>query len=328
MNLTSKKNLHSSEAQDRVKEQETVKEQEKQKAKQPAPALYASIGGGVLGKVLGDKLTDFAIDNYSTRLLTNSSIPINKPSSLRKQYARTYALMKHLGYEPRKAPSSFPGPLVFIKKPTENTAAKGITLDLSNAWEDPGVMRTSDAVTYDKKPMDLDTVYLGSGNSGRIGILAHELGHATQSTKLRDFARAGGRVNKSVLPYAILAGTLRSRNPKVQKMMDSAGLGIAAAGTLGGIAQLAGEIHASYRGHKLIRDSGILNKIPKGLQGASKTSIHTVLGPYGGVPTYALRAAAPALGYYAARYLPGKIENLYHRLKNRKTQESQVSKGE
>ena len=329
MKLASKKNLHSSEFYDRAKEQEVVKEQEKQKKKikQLTPALYTSVGGGALGIGLGDKLIHSIGINYGDRLLSNKNIPIAKSPSLNKHHARTYRLIKHLGYEPHKAPLGSPGPLVFVKKPTGTDNAKGIALDLSKSWVDPSVT-TEYSMTYNNKPMDLSTISMGSGNTGRIGILAHELGHTTQSDKLRDFAYYGGKISRGALPYAILAGTLRSPNPKVQEMMDAAGLGIAAAGTLGGIAQLASEVHASYRGHKLLKDSGILNKIPKGLRNTSKTSLQTVLGPYAGVPTYALTAAAPALGYYAARYLPEKIKNLYNKLKNRKTQEDQVPKGE
>lgn len=329
--LASKKNLRSSGFQGNEKEQQAIEEQEKQKEtkiKRPTPALYTSIGGGVLGKVLGDNLISSVGTNYGNRLLSNKNIPIAKPPSLNKQYARTYKLIQHLGYKPYKAPSDFPGPLVFCKEPTGTDNEKWITLDLSKSWADPSVSTSYGARIANIALPDVSTISIGSGNTGRIGILAHELGHTTQSYTLRNFAGYGGRINKGALPYAILAGTLRSRNPKVQKIMDAAGLGIAAAGTLGGIAQLAGEIHASYRGHKIIRDSGILDNIPKGLRNTSKTSLHTVLGPYAGIPTYALCAAAPALGYYAARYLPEKIENLYKKLKNRKTQEAQVSKGE
>ena len=155
-------------------------------------------------------------------------------------------------------------------------------------------------------------IHVGRGNSyGSTGTLAHELGHGLQGKRAILANGHGIRIMGLGTMGAGIAGALRSDDPNKQKTYDRIGSAVAGAGTLGGLTTAATEFGASLKGYKMMRDAGKF----KGLKGMGRISKR--LSPFRGVPTYLMGAAAPAATYYGARYLPEKIQGLYHSLKNK-----------
>lgn len=155
-------------------------------------------------------------------------------------------------------------------------------------------------------------IHLGRGNSyGSTGTLAHELGHGLQGERTIRANVHGKNIMGLGTMGAGVMGSLRSDDPNTQKTYDRIGSAMAGAGTLGGLTTAATEFDASLKGYKMMRDAGKF----KGLKGMSRISKR--FSPFNGVPTYLMAAAAPAATYYGARYLPEKIQGLYHSLKNK-----------
>lgn len=155
-------------------------------------------------------------------------------------------------------------------------------------------------------------VRLGANELGSTRTLAHELGHGLQSSRRLAIGRIGKNIGLAGTALAFGAGVRRSQNPEQQKRLDTiakAGVGL---GTLGFLGDVAVEADASNKGYKMMRDAGML----KHTKGVPRT-LSRRLGAFHGVPTYALAAASPMLAYYGARYLPEKIQGLYHSLKNK-----------
>jgi hypothetical protein len=170
-------------------------------------------------------------------------------------------------------------------------------------------------------PADLNTrmVRVGKGVYSSPEILSHELGHSLQSTPLLAAYGAGRILNGLSIPVLAGVGSIRYRDPEKQNKIDryaKYGVGI---GTLAGLLNVGVELDASYKGYKMLRDSGLMTP---------DAPLSKKLAPFVGIPTYLAVAAAPAAAYYGSRYLPEKIKGLYDRLKNRKTQENQGPKGE
>lgn len=170
-------------------------------------------------------------------------------------------------------------------------------------------------------PTDLNTrmVRVGKGVYSSPEILSHELGHSLQSTPLLAAYGAGRILNGLSVPILAGVGSIRCKDPEKQNKIDryaKYGVGI---GTLAGLLNVGVELDASYKGYKMLRDSGLMTP---------DAPLSKKLGPFVGIPTYLAVAAAPAAAYYGSRYLPEKIKTLYNKLKNRKTQESQAPKGE
>ena len=155
-------------------------------------------------------------------------------------------------------------------------------------------------------------IHVGRGNSyGSTGTLAHELGHGLQGERALRANEYGIRIMGLGTVGAGIAGALRSDDPNKQKTYDRIGSTVAGVGTLGGLTTAATEFDASLKGYKMMRDAGKF----KGLKGLNRISKR--FSPFNGVPTYLMGAAAPAATYYGARYLPEKIQGLYHSLKNK-----------
>lgn len=155
-------------------------------------------------------------------------------------------------------------------------------------------------------------IHMGRGSAyGGTGTLAHELGHGLQGKRTIQANIYGKNLLQSSAVGAGILGALRSDDPNTQKTYDRIGSAVAGAGTLGGLTTAATEFDASLKGYKMMRDAGKF----KGLKGMGRISKR--LSPFRGVPTYLMGAAAPAATYYGARYLPEKIQGLYHSLKNK-----------
>ena len=155
-------------------------------------------------------------------------------------------------------------------------------------------------------------IHLGRGNTyGSTGTLAHELGHGLQGKRTLLANGHGKTIMGLGAMGAGIMGSLRDDDPNTQKTYDRIGSTMAGVGTLGGLTTAATEFDASLKGYKMMRDAGKF----KGLKGMSRISKR--VSPFKGVPTYLMAAAAPAAIYYGARYLPEKIQGLYHSLKNK-----------
>lgn len=155
-------------------------------------------------------------------------------------------------------------------------------------------------------------IHMGRGRAyGGTGALAHELGHGLQGKRTIQANIYGKNMLHSSAAGAGILGALRSDDPNKQKTYDRIGQTMAGVGTLGGLTTAATEFDASLKGYKMMRDAGKF----KGLTGISRISKR--LSPFRGVPTYLMAAATPATIYYGARYLPEKIQGLYHSLKNK-----------
>lgn len=155
------------------------------------------------------------------------------------------------------------------------------------------------------------------GKGSSVGALAHELGHTLQGKK-RIYANGIGKLTLLAgTPLAGVSGALRFKDPENQRKADMVGKGVTGIATLGGLATLGTELDASYKGYKMMRDSGMLKHV-KGV----RKNLGSRLGPFVGIPTYVAGAAAPAATYYATRHLPDKIQGLYDSLK-KKTQGEQ-----
>lgn len=162
----------------------------------------------------------------------------------------------------------------------------------------------------------LHEVYIGKGRNATAGTIAHELGHALQSDTLKTWANKGRNFeiryldkipHKGLLTLGL--GSYRSDNPDAQKVVDIVGGGLAGIQTAARIPQFIMEADASIRGHKLLRNAG--------MTGVKVRGLNKRLGPYAGLATYGLGTIRPIAVYGAARYLPEKIQGLYHSLKNK-----------
>ena len=162
----------------------------------------------------------------------------------------------------------------------------------------------------------LHEVYIGKGRNATAGTIAHELGHALQSDALKGWAHNGRNFESKYLdkiPHKGLLtlglGSYRSDDPNAQKAVDILGGGFAGIQTGARIPQFIMEADASIRGHKLLRNAGLIGVKVRGL--------NKRLGPYAGLATYGFSTIRPIATYGAARYLPEKIQGLYHSLKNK-----------
>lgn len=162
----------------------------------------------------------------------------------------------------------------------------------------------------------LHEVYIGKGRNATTGTIAHELGHALQPNALKTWAHAGADYEQKYLnkiPHRGLLtlglGSYRSDDPNTQKAVDTLGGGFAALQTGVRLPQFIMEADASIRGHKLLRNAG--------MTGAKVRGLNKRLGPYAGLATYGFHTIRPVAVYGAARYLPEKIQGLYHSLKNK-----------
>jgi hypothetical protein len=124
-------------------------------------------------------------------------------------------------------------------------------------------------------------VYSGVRGSLKPGLLAHEVGHATQPRFLRHpLGHMTGKLAPSV------AGLYATATGDEQRAKKAAIVGGLAAAPM-----LASEVDASVRGSRLLRKAGV-----KGLRS---------LSPGFGLPTYAAVAAAPYLAYRTKKALGG-----------------------
>lgn len=162
----------------------------------------------------------------------------------------------------------------------------------------------------------LHEVYIGKGRNATAGTIAHELGHALQSGTLKNLADKGRYFemrhldkipHKGLLTLGL--GSYRSDDPNTQKAVDMLGRGFAGIQTAVRIPQFIMEADASIRGHKLLRNAG--------MTGVKVRGLNKRLGPYAGLATYGFGTIRPIAVYGAARYLPEKIQGLYHSLKNK-----------
>lgn len=152
-------------------------------------------------------------------------------------------------------------------------------------------------------------VRVGKGKFGTKGVLSHELGHALQSKGILTAYGITTPATIASIPILAAVGAYRSKDPEKQKKLDRyAKYGVGAA-TLGGLFTAGVEANASYKGYKMLRNSGILK---------ADSPLKEKLEPFVGLPTYLALAAAPAAAYYGSRHLPGKINRLYERLKARR----------
>ena len=163
-------------------------------------------------------------------------------------------------------------------------------------------------------------VYIGKGRNATAGTIAHELGHALQSDTLKAWANKGKNFESRYLDkiprkglLTLGLGSYRSDNPDAQKAVDIVGGGLAGMQTAARIPQFIMEADASIRGHKLLRNAG--------MTGVKVRGLNKRLGPYVGLATYGFSTIRPVAVYGAARYLPEKIQGLYHSLKNKSKEE-------
>lgn len=162
----------------------------------------------------------------------------------------------------------------------------------------------------------LHEVYIGKGRNATAGTIAHELGHALQSDALKTWSDKGRNFESRYLDkiprrglLTLGLGSYRSDNPNAQKAVDILGGGFAGIQTAARIPQFILEADASIRGHKLLRNAG--------MTGIKARGLNKRLGPYAGLAIYGFGTIRPIAVYGAARYLPEKIQGLYHSLKNK-----------
>lgn len=148
------------------------------------------------------------------------------------------------------------------------------------------ILHTQANIQYAYDP-EMRKVYLGRGRMPQPGVLAHELGHTTQkifAKPLGNFLYAAGR-HTPIL--GLLGATLSGDESKARTS--------AALGSLGALPMLGYEANASWRGSQLLK--GL-----KGLKGVSRLGR---VGSFIGLPTYAILAALPWLGYGMKKHMHG-----------------------
>lgn len=270
--------------------------------KQESTDTY-NVSGTAVATGLGATTTGELVNKaYTSKVLgiNNQNLNRERPQSqFRKQLKRTEQLLNTRGFQKDS--------IHYNQFNNPKTGAK-IFLDteVSNMREFGGPH------IFNAYPRKERIVRLGANELGSTKTLAHELGHGLQSNKYFAMGRIGKAIGSAGTLVALGSGALRSQNPEQQKRLDNIAKAGAGLGTLGFLGDVAVEADASNKGYKMMRDAGMLKRT----KGVPRT-LSSKLGAFHGVPSYIMTAASPAAAYYGARYLPEKIQGLYHSLKNK-----------
>jgi hypothetical protein len=156
-----------------------------------------------------------------------------------------------------------------------------------------------------KAPFDINPFYASYDPKRHIvntapknyGLLAHELGHAEQykSPLYRKTIAPLSAVGRVAQKLGVLAPIFTDNEEEARRNSLIAG-GLQ-------VPTLIEEFDSSRRGSKILKKSMSKPALTKASSGGKLARVLTALRPFGGMPTYALGAAAPYLIY---RYLKGR----------------------
>lgn len=235
------------------------------------PAVAGS--AGVLSVDVGSTVANATYMRYND-LLNSRSTPLGE-RAVQKQNRAFNSVAKKMGYKQGADgmyyhPTRKGRPLWFT----------GSISDLGAAYADKDIYNETRAAGSPRIDRDQVSMYRSTRYRDK-GMMAHELGHSLQSKSFMRRMFQGEKLRKGSILGIIGANIV---NPEFDTTP------IAALGTVGGLTNLAGEMHASYLGSKAFR------------------SKRGKLSAFRGVPTYAMIAATPYLAHKASQWTKEKMK--------------------